>query len=169
MPLAAESDIIVLIWLVYKRTGMSSSLLSYSSKGNTFHAGLFINTDQVFTIISFASLFFCEGRAYKSMYIYIYIYLVSINLKGLPMPSGDLNRIIEREREREEEEERESEGENRTNFHSGGRGYRLAKMWRENPSLFFFLFSSNLPKMTDSISKWRLCMLIYSSGFLCVP
>lgn len=31
------------------------------------------------------------------------------------MPSGDLNRIIERERERErEEEERESEGENRT-------------------------------------------------------
>lgn len=71
MPLAAESDIIVLIWLVYKRTGMSSSLLSYSSQGNTFRAGLFINTDQVFTIISFASLFFCEGRAYKSMYVYI--------------------------------------------------------------------------------------------------
>lgn len=78
---------------------MSSSLLSYSSQGNTFRAGLFINTDQVFTIISFASLFFCEGRAYKSMYIYIY--LVSINLKGLPMPSGDLNRSIERERVRE--------------------------------------------------------------------
>lgn len=88
---------------------MSSSLLSYSSKGNTFHAGLFINTDQVFTIISFASLFFCEGRAYKSMYI---LYLVSINLKGLPLPSGDFNRSIEREREREEE--RESEGKNRT-------------------------------------------------------
>lgn len=75
---------------------MSSSLLSYSSQGNTFRTGLFINTDQVFTIISFASLFFCEGRAYKSMYIYI----VSINLKGLPMPSGDLKRSIERERER---------------------------------------------------------------------
>lgn len=45
------------------------------------------------------------------------------------MPSGDFNRSIERERERgREEEERESEGENRTNFHSGGRGYRLAKM-----------------------------------------
>lgn len=101
MPLAAESDIIVLIWLVYKRTGMSSSLLSYSSQGNTFRAGLFINTDQVFTIISFASLFFCEGRAYKSMYIYIY--LVSINLKGLPMPSWDFNRSIERERERRNE------------------------------------------------------------------
>lgn len=85
---------------------MSSSLLSYSSQGNTFRAGLFINTDQVFTIISFASLFFCEGRAYKSMYIYIY--LVSINLKGLPVPSGDFNRSIEREREGEEE--RESEG-----------------------------------------------------------
>lgn len=31
----------------------------------------------------------------------IYIYLVSINLKGLPMPSGDFNRSIEREREGE--------------------------------------------------------------------
>lgn len=38
----------------------------------------------------------------------IYVYLVSINLKGLPMPSGDFNRSIEREREGEEE--RESEG-----------------------------------------------------------
>lgn len=74
---------------------MSSSLLSYSSQGNTFRAGLFINTDQVFTIISFASLFFCEGRAYKSMYIYISrIY----QFKGPPMPSGDLKRSIERER-----------------------------------------------------------------------
>lgn len=80
---------------------MSSSLLSYSSQGNTFRAGLFINTDQVFTIISFASLFFCEGRAYKSMYI---LYLVSINLKGLPLPSGDFNRSIERERERRRNE-----------------------------------------------------------------
>lgn len=43
------------------------------------------------------------------------------------MPSGDFNRSIEREKEGEEEE-RESEGENRTNFHSGGRGYRPAKM-----------------------------------------
>lgn len=43
------------------------------------------------------------------------------------MPSGDFYRSIVREREGEEEE-RESEGENRTNFHSGGRGYRLAKM-----------------------------------------
>lgn len=87
---------------------MSSSLLSYSSQGNTFCAGLFINTDQVFTIISFASLFFCEGRAYKSMYIYIY--LVSINLKGLPMPSGDFNRSIERERERRNERVRGKTG-----------------------------------------------------------
>lgn len=65
-----------------------------------------LTTDQVFTIISFASLSFCEGRAYKSMYVYINIYLVSINLKGLPMPTGDLNRSIERWIEKE----RESEG-----------------------------------------------------------
>lgn len=75
---------------------MSSSLLSYSSKGNTFHAGLFINTDQVFTIISS----FVKAGLTK-VCICIYIYLVSINLKGLPMPSGDFNRSIERERERE--------------------------------------------------------------------
>lgn len=86
---------------------MSSSLLSYSSKGNTFRAGLFINTDQVFTIISFASLFFCEGRAYKSMYIYISrIY----QFKGPPYAFWRLEQKY-REREREREEERESEGE----------------------------------------------------------
>lgn len=73
---------------------MSSSLLSYSSKGNTFRAGLFINTDQVFTIISS----FVKAGLTK---VCIYVYLVSINLKGLPMPSGDFNRSIERERERE--------------------------------------------------------------------
>lgn len=85
---------------------MSSSLLSYSSKGNTFHAGLFINTDQVFTIISFASLFFCEGRAYKSMYIYISrIY----QFKGPPYAFWRLEQNY-RAREREREEERESEG-----------------------------------------------------------
>lgn len=83
---------------------MSSSLLSYSSKGNTFRAGLFINTDQVFTIISFASLFFCEGRAYKSMYIYISrIY----QFKGPPYAFWRLKqkyRARERERERRRNE-----------------------------------------------------------------
>lgn len=81
---------------------MSSSLLSYSSQGNTFRAGLFINTDQVFTIISFASLFFCEGRAYKSMYIYISrIY----QFKGPPYALWRLEqnyRARERERRRNE-------------------------------------------------------------------
>lgn len=77
---------------------MSSSLLSYSSQGNTFRAGLFINTDQVFTIISFASLFFCEGRAYKSMYIYISrIY----QFKGPPYAFWRLEQnYLARERER---------------------------------------------------------------------
>lgn len=125
---------------------MSSSLLSYSSQGNTFRAGLFINTDQVFTIISFASLFFCEGRAYKSMYIYIY--LVSINLKGLPMPSGDLKRSIERERE----EERESEGKTEL-VPLRWQGLQARKDVTERSKFIFFIFSSNLPKMTDSISK----------------
>lgn len=82
---------------------MSSSLLSYSSKGNTFRAGLFINTDQVFTIISS----FVKAGLTK---VCIYIYLVSINLKGLPMPSGDFNRSIERERERRNERVRGKTG-----------------------------------------------------------
>lgn len=82
---------------------MSSSLLSYSSQGNTFRAGLFINTDQVFTIISS----FVKAGLTK---VCIYIYLVSINLKGLPMPSGDFNRSIERERERRNERVRGKTG-----------------------------------------------------------
>lgn len=44
------------------------------------------------------------------------------------MPSGDLKKKYRARESEREEEERESEGENRTNFHSGGRGYRLAKM-----------------------------------------
>lgn len=128
---------------------MSSSLLSYSSKGNTFHAGLFINTDQVFTIISFASLFFCEGRAYKSMYI---LYLVSINLKGLPMLSGDLNRSIERERERERRRNERVRGKTGL-VPLRWQGLQARKDVTEKSKFIFFLFSSNLPKMTDSISK----------------
>lgn len=42
------------------------------------------------------------------------------------MPSGDLNRIIEREREREEE--RESEGKNRTSSTPVAGATGLAKM-----------------------------------------
>lgn len=89
---------------------MSSSLLSYSSKGNTFRAGLFIITDQVFTIISFASLFFCEGRAYKSMYIYISrIY----QFKGPPYAFWRLEQNYRaRESERERRNERVGEKQN---------------------------------------------------------
>lgn len=161
MPLAAESDIIVLIWLVYKRTGMSSSLLSYSSKGYTFRAGLFINTDQVFTIISS----FVKAGLTK---VCIYIYISRIyQFKGPPYAFWRLKKKY-----------RAREWERRRNERVRGKRELVPLRWQglqarkdvtEKSKFIFFLFSSNLPKMTDSISKWRLCMLIYSSGFLCVP
>lgn len=128
---------------------MSSSLLSYSSQGNTFRAGLFINTDQVFTIISFASLFFCEGRAYKSMYIYISrIY----QFKGPPYAFWRLEQNYRaRERERRRNERVRGKTELTSTPVAGATGSQRCD--GKIQVYFFFLFSSNLPKMTDSISK----------------
>lgn len=65
------------------------------------------------------------------------------------MPSGDLKRSIERERE----EERESEGKNRTSSTPVAGATGSQRCDGKIQVYFFFLFSSNLPKMTDSISK----------------
>lgn len=67
------------------------------------------------------------------------------------MPSGDFNRSIERERERGEE--RESEGGNRTSSTPVAGATGSQRCDGKIQVFFLFLFSSNLPKMTDSISK----------------
>lgn len=65
------------------------------------------------------------------------------------MPSGDFNRSIERERERRNERVR-----GKTELVPlRWQGLQARKDVTEKSKFIFFLFSSNLPKMTDSISK----------------
>lgn len=134
---------------------MSSSLLSYSSQGNTFRAGLFINTDQVFTIISFASLFFCEGRAYKSMYIYISrIY----QFKGPPYAFWRLEQnYLARERERGGGTR--EWGENRTSSTPVAGATGSQRCDGKIQVYFFFFFLVIYP-------KWRI--LYQNEDFVCL-
>lgn len=76
-----------------------SSFLYYHTVLRVIHSALVCLLTRIKFLLSFHLQVFSFVKAGLTK-VCIYIYLVSINLKGLPMPSGDLNRIIERERER---------------------------------------------------------------------